>query len=56
MSPKTGRPKAERPKAIRYSIRLDKETEELLQAYCEKNKITRGEAVRKAIEQLLQSE
>ena len=34
MSP-AGRPKAEKPKEIRYSIRLDAETEEKLKAYCE---------------------
>ena len=46
---RTGRPKSENPKAIRYSIRLDIETEKALQQYCKQNQITRGEAVRKAI-------
>ena len=52
MSP-AGRPKAEKPKEIRYSIRLDAETEEKLKAYCEENNITRGKAVRLGIKLLL---
>ena len=54
MSPKTGRPKAEKPKAIRYSIRLDAETETRLKMYCTANGITRGEAIRKAILDMLE--
>ncbi len=55
MSPKTGRPKLENPKVIRYSICLDAQTEQQLQAYCAEHGITRGEAVRRAIRLLLQS-
>ncbi len=50
---RTGRPKAEKPKEIKYSIRLDAETEQRLKAYCEKHEITKGEAIRQAIELLL---
>lgn len=53
MSPRTGRPKAENPKDIRYSIRLDAETEKKLQKYCEENGITKGEAIRQGIHLLL---
>lgn len=53
MSPRTGRPKVDNPKAIKYSIRLDVETEKALKEYCEKNNITKGEAIRKGIELLL---
>lgn len=53
MSPKTGRPKAEKPKDIRYSIRLDLETETKLQNYCKENNITKGEAIRQGIHLLL---
>ena len=56
MSPRTGRPKAENPKAIRYSIRLDEEMERRLEQYCELNQITKGEAVRRAIKLLLGDE
>lgn len=53
MSPRTGRPKAESPKNIRYSIRLDEKTEERLRKYCDKYSVTRGEAIRRAIDLLL---
>ena len=55
MSPKTGRPKADKPKDIRYSIRLDAETEARLVDYCAKNGISKGEAIRKGIHLLLSS-
>lgn len=53
MSPRTGRPKADKPKDVRYSVRLDAETESELKDYCEAHKITRGEAIRKGIHLLL---
>ena len=56
MSPRTGRPKVEKPKDIRYSIRLDLETEQLLVKYCEKHNITKGEAIRQGIHLLLATE
>lgn len=55
MSPKTGRPKADKPKDIRYSVRLDAETETRLIEYCAKNGVTKGEAIRKGIHLLLSS-
>lgn len=55
MPSKMGRPKADNPKDIRYSIRLDAQTEQQLQAYCAEHGITRSEAVRRAIGLLLQS-
>ena len=53
MSPRTGRPKADKPKVIRYSIRLDEQTETKLQNYCNKNSITKGESIRRGIQMLL---
>ena len=53
MSPRTGRPKAENPKTVNYSIRLDAETEQKLLAYCEEHDITKGEAIRRGIHLLL---
>lgn len=50
---KMGRPKAEKPKEIKYSIRTDAETESKLERYCAKHGITKGEAYRKGIELLL---
>lgn len=49
MSPRTGRPRADNPKEIRYSIRLDEKMEERLQEYCAENSITKGEAIRRGI-------
>lgn len=48
-----GRPKAEKPKNIRYSVRLDDETEQKLQELCKQLGITKGEAIREAIRLLL---
>lgn len=53
MSPKTGRPKAENPKSIRFSIRLDKTLNDKLLQYCADNCISKGEAIRIAITKLL---
>ena len=53
MSPRTGRPTSSNPKSVKYSIRLDEETEDELLAYCKKNGITRGEAIRRGINLLL---
>lgn len=53
LSPQMGRPKAANPKSIRYSIRLDIETENRLQVYCQSEGVTKGEAIRRGIEMLL---
>ena len=53
MSPKTGRPKADNPKEIRFSIRLDVDTHKRLEEYCNNRNITKGEAVRQGIDMLL---
>ena len=55
MSP-AGRPKSEKPKAARFSIRLDAETEKRLEAYCEQHGISKGEAIRRGIVKLLADE
>ena len=54
--PRTGRPKVQKPKSVKYSIRLDEETEENLIAYCVRCGITKGEAIRRGIEMLLRGE
>lgn len=56
ISPRTGRPKAENPKTVKYSVRLDIETEEKLKDYCTKHEITRMEAIRRGIHLLLAEE
>lgn len=54
MNPRIGRPKIENPKHVKYSIRLDEETESRLQAYCTEKNITKGEAFRQGISLLLE--
>lgn len=56
MSPRTGRPKADKPKSVNYSIRLDVDTENKLKEYCLKHNITKGEAIRQGIHLLIKSE
>ena len=53
LSPKMGRPKAENPKHIKFSIRLDEKTDEALLKYCEENNIVKAEAIRQGIYLLL---
>lgn len=53
MSPRTGRPKVDEPKDIRFSIRIDNDTDQKLNIYCEENGITKAEAIRKGIHLLL---
>ena len=53
MSPRTGRPKAEKPKDVHYSIRIDSETEKRLAEYCSEHNISKGEAIRQGIHLLL---
>ena len=54
MSPRTGRPKIDKPKDIKYSIRLDIDTEKKLVLYCQKHNISKGEAIRKGLYLLLE--
>ena len=52
---KMGRPKADKPKEIKYSVRTDAETERKLERYCKLMGISKGEAYRKGISMLLES-
>lgn len=56
MASKMGRPKAENPKNVNYTIRLDEKTETRLKEYCERHGISRGEAIRQGIHLLLAQE
>lgn len=56
MSPRTGRPKVDNPINIRTSVRLDKKTDDELNNYCNKNNISKGEAIRKGVHLLLKTE
>ena len=53
MSPKTGRPRLKDPIKYQITVRLKEETMQKLEEYCKKHGITKGEAVRKGVEQLL---
>lgn len=53
MSPRTGRPKSKKPKTIEVKARIDKETNEKLVDYCDKNNTSRTEVVRKGIDLVL---
>lgn len=53
MSPRTGRPRLENPIREQITVRLTKETMAKLESYCQEHQLTKGEAVRKGVEQLL---
>lgn len=52
---KVGRPKVNNPKTIKFSIRLDVDTEQKLLKYCKKHEISKGEAIRQGINLLLEN-
>lgn len=53
MSPRTGRPKAEKPKTIEVKARIDEETNKRLVDYCKRNNTNKTEVVRKGIDMVL---
>lgn len=53
MSPRTGRPRAEKPLTVEVKARIDIETNNKLLEYCKVNKITRTEVVRRGLEKVL---
>lgn len=55
MSSHIGRPKSDNPKSNDVKVRLDAETHKELIEYCEHNKLTKAEAIRKGIYLLLKS-
>lgn len=54
MTPRTGRPKVDTPKDIRFSIRIDENVNLKLEKYCRDHNITKAEAIRKGIDLLLE--
>lgn len=56
MSPRTGRPKVEKPKQNDVKVRMDDETKVKLDRYCMTHGITRAEAIRCGIHLLLAQE
>lgn len=53
MSPRTGRPKSDNPKDVRFSVRLDASTFARLKRRSEEDNITVAEAIRQAVELFL---
>lgn len=52
MSPRTGRPKSDNPKSEAIHVRLDKETNNILDDYCNQEKIAKTEGIRRGIHRL----
>ena len=53
MSPRTGRPKSEKPLNVEVKARIDSELNKQLEDYCLQKKTTRTEVVRKGIKLVL---
>lgn len=51
MSPKTGRPTTN-PKSNPIHVRLDQESTDILNEYCDQKKVTRTEGIRQGIKML----
>lgn len=51
MSPRTGRP-TDNPKPYKITVRLDEESQKILEKYCRQEGIEKGEAVRRGIKRL----
>lgn len=51
MSPRTGRPTSN-PKQDRITVRLDAQSKEILDKYCERECVERAEAIRRGIKKL----
>lgn len=52
MSPRTGRPPIDNPKAERITVRLGKEESDILNEYCKSKEVERAEAIRRGIKKL----
>lgn len=54
MSPRTGRPKVEKPLTVEVKARIDKETNDKLDKYCKENNVTRTDVVREGIKKVIE--
>lgn len=52
MNPRIGRPKSDNPKTNPIHVRLDKETKEILETYCEQENVAKTEGIRRGIHRL----
>ena len=53
MSPRTGRPKSDKPLTIEVKARIDIETNKKLEEFCKQSGMTRTDVVRKGIEKVI---
>lgn len=53
MSPRTGRPKVDKPKTIEVKARIDEDTNNRLVEFCKENHMSRTDVVRMGIEKVL---
>lgn len=53
MSPRTGRPKTEKPKIFEVKARIDEDLNNKLIEYCEKNNVLKTDVVRMGVEMIL---
>ena len=54
MSAKMGRPPSSNPKQNDIKVRVDDQTHEKLMRYCEANGVSKAEAIRMAIDKMLE--
>lgn len=47
---KIGRPKSENPKAVKLTVRVDEETINILDCYCERHNVSRADGVRTGLQ------
>ena len=52
VSPRTGRPKSENPKSNPIHVRLDDETMDILENYCNQENVPKTEGIRRGIQEL----
>lgn len=55
MSPRTGRPKVEKPKNKDVKVRFDEDEHEIILEFCENNDITKTELIRRAVNYYIES-
>lgn len=56
MSPRTGRPKVDKPKTVEVKARIDEETNKKLVRYCEEHQLSRTDVVREGIQKVIENE
>ena len=52
MPPKMGRPLSDNPKDTRITVRINKDTNNILQKYCKQENVDKAEVIRRGINKL----